>query len=228
MTTLKEEANNLLAAIEAQLITEFKKPSFSCSCHRRNECHHRANFLLMGIREKTRGKGVWVTLSFVSMLLTTWLLVGTIVQEYHSTSNFLLLFFTALPLCSTLFILPSTSAPKDISIESIDHVVRFLQERNFNEIGPLRDSINLFERCARSRTTTLKWLAGLVWAGFFYVFTHCNDQPPSVAITNLYIAMFLGTIAVYLCVWGYEASVEKVFSVAKFGCNELERRKQTK
>ena len=113
--------------------------------------------------------------------------------------------------------------------QTVQFVVKHLYEREFSrtkDVELLRNSIKPFEERARSRVSALKWLVGLLWAGFVYVFSRGIDpfmSTPSEYISYAFMSawLFMGVIAAYLCVWGYEAALDKLFRAIEFGCNDF-------
>jgi hypothetical protein len=123
-----------------------------------------------------------------------------------------------------------------ISANSIAFVTDHLRSRGFEDakdLDLLKKSIKPIEDRARSRVTVLKWLVGLLWAGFIYTFSKSLEAPPASInkfTTNVVTLAFLLFLvgAAYVLAWGYEASLDKLFRLVEFGCNELTHLLQTR
>ncbi len=46
---------------------------------------------------------------------------------------------------------------------------------------------------------------------------------PAELMSNAFVSawLFIGAVFAYLCVWGYEASLDKLFRSIEFGCNDF-------
>jgi hypothetical protein len=133
------------------------------------------------------------------------------------------------PVFLVVFALPSMYGDSGVSQQTIHFVVEHLRGRGFScckDIELLNKSVKLFEERARSRVSALKWIVGLLWAGSIYAFSKGIDasmSSPAAYMSYVFMSawLFMGVIAAYLCVWGYEASLDKLFRAVEFGCNDF-------
>lgn len=184
-------------------------------------------FLSLGVTEKTKSASLWAFLSFSFLLLGLWLINKSGLSNTIVT-NFIFYASTLISMVMVLFAVPSMYGTSGISQESVDFVVKHLHSRGFTDakdLDLLKKSIKPFEDRARSRVTLLKWLVGLLWAGFIYFFTKSTGTTAVVSnsfMENLLTttALFLTVAVAYIVVWGYEASLDKVFRLVEFGCND--------
>ncbi|MEN8616365.1 hypothetical protein [Shewanella baltica] len=185
-------------------------------------------FLKMGINEKTKGASVWAFLSLVFMIFGAWL-VDTLGLANTVAATWTLLLAMISPLFLVVFAMPSTYGDHGVSQQTVAFIVKHLGTRSFSSVEAvelLKKSVKPFEDRARSRVSTLKWLVGLLWACFTYTFLKGIETPiPNSSGLMSYVFMsfwlFMGVIVVYLCVWGYEASLDKLFRSIEFGCNDF-------
>lgn len=187
-----------------------------------------AKFLRMGLGEKTKGAAVWAFLSFAFMMLGAWLVKNSGIAKTEA-ANMVMLASMIAPMFLVVFALPSMYGDSGVSPKTVQFVVDLLHARGFScvkDVELLKKSVKPFEERARSRVSALKWLAGLLWAGFIYTFSKGNEasiSTPSAYMSYIFTSawLFMGVIAAYLCVWGYEASLDKLFRAIEFGCNDF-------
>ena len=133
------------------------------------------------------------------------------------------------PMFLVIFALPSMYGNSGVSPEIVQFIVEHLYKRGFScakDVELVQKSIKSFEDRARSRVNALKWLVGLLWAGFIYSFSkgiELSISTPSTLMSYAFmsVCLLLGVIFAYLCVWGYEASLDKLFRAIDFGCNDF-------
>jgi len=187
-----------------------------------------AKFLKMGMSEKTKGASVWAFLSFAFMMLGAWLINNTGIAKTEA-ANMVMLASMIAPMFLVVFALPSMYGDSGVSPKNVQFVVELLHDRGFscaNDVELLKQSIKPFEDRARSRVSALKWLVGLLWASFIFAFSKgievsMSILPAFVSYVFMSAWLFMGVIASYLCVWGYEASLDKLFRAIEFGCNDF-------
>lgn len=184
-------------------------------------------FLKIGMAEKTKSASVWAFISFAFLIFGTWFVNNSGIAQTES-ANYVMLACMIIPIFLVVFTLPSMYGARGISQNSISFVTDHLQSRGFEDVinlDLLKKSIKSIEDRARSRVTVLKWLVGLLWAGFMYTFTKSLEAPPASATqftSNIVILAFLMFLvgAAYVLVWGYEASLDKLFQLVELGCND--------
>jgi hypothetical protein len=185
-------------------------------------------FLKMGINEKTKGASVWAFLSFLFMILGAWL-VNALGMANTDMATGILLFAMISPFFLVVFAMPSMYGDYGVSQQTVAFIVKHLGTRSFSSVEAvelLQRSVKPFEDRARSRVSALKWLVGLLWACFTYTFLKGIETPiPNSSGLMSYVFMsawlFMGVMVAYLCVWGYEASLDKLFRSIEFGCNDF-------
>lgn len=220
------EALFLLRVIEAHLIGE-RVNSISLIENSKRLLWYPLKFLKLGMAEKTKSASVWSVISFAFMIIGAWFADNAGIAKTEA-ANYVMLACMITPIFLVVFALPSMYGASGISAKSITFVTDHLRSRGFEDaqdIDLLKKSIKPIEDRARSRVTVLKWLVGLLWAGFMYTFSKSIETPPAPAIqftTNIAILAFLLFLvgAAYVLVWGYEASLDKLFRLVEFGCND--------
>jgi hypothetical protein len=185
-------------------------------------------FLRMGMAEKTRGAMLWSFLSFASLMIGA-ALVNNAGAARTEVANWIMISSMVAPMFLVVFAMPSMYADSGVRQASVSFIVKHLQARGFSnttDVELLKKSLKPFEERARARVTVLKWLVGLVWAAFMYMFTKGIDasagtpeQLRAYAFGSAFLFMFV--IGAYLLVWGYEASLDKLFRLIEFGCNDF-------
>ena len=188
-----------------------------------------AKFLKMGMGEKIKGASVWTFLSFACMILGVWLTNSSGIAKTEA-ANMVLLVSMIAPMFLVVFALPSMYGDSGVSPKTVQFVAEFLCARGFScarDAELLKQSVKPFEERARSRVSALKWLVGLLWAGFIYSFSKGIDNTstltPAEFTSYMFMSawLFVGVIAAYLCVWGYEAALDKLFRAIDFGFNDF-------
>ncbi len=173
-------------------------------------------FLKMGIEEKLSGAFVWAFLSFAFMMLGAWFVNNAGVAKTE-VANGVMFATMIVPLFLVVFPMPSTYGHSGVTQATVEFVVQHLQSRGFSrvkDIELLKKSLKPFEDRCHSRVNILKWLVGLLWAGFTYTYSKGIDH--SIAslsdfMSFAFVSAFLlfGVIIAYLCVWGYDAAVDR-------------------
>lgn len=181
-------------------------------------------FLKLGMSEKIKSVVLYVVLS------NTCLALGWFVQissgTYQAKVQYIMMMMSMIvPLFYVIFALPSRYIASGIAQTSVDFVEQHLYLRGFSDLKDielLKKTIKPLEDRARSRVTILKWLVGLLWAGFIYTFSRSIDagamQPISYIMTLA--PLLVAVAAAYIMVWGYEVSLDKLFRLVEFGCND--------
>jgi hypothetical protein len=221
------ESLNLVRAVEAHLVSE-SDSNIPLLSYFKRLIWLPGKFLMMGISEKTKGASVWAFLSFAFLMLGAWLINNSGIAKTE-VANIVMLAAMIIPMFLVTFAMPSIYGNSGINQNTITFVVQHMQARGFSNskhIELLKNSVKLFEDRARSRVNVLKWLVGLLWAGFMYTFSKGFEQSMSspaelmsYAFTSAWL--FLSVIGAYLCVWGYDAALDKLFRAIEFGCNDL-------
>jgi len=185
-------------------------------------------FLKMGIDEKLSGAFAWAFLSFAFMMIGAWFVNNAGVAKTEIADG-IMLATMIVPLFLVVFPMPSIYGHSGVTQETVEFVVQHLQSHGFTrvkDIDLLKKSIKPFEDRCRSRVNLLKGLVGLLWAGFTYAyskgFEHSMSTPSefmSFVFTSAFL--FFGVIIAYLCVWGYDAAVDRLFRSIEFGCNDF-------
>jgi hypothetical protein len=220
------EALFLLRVIESHLIGE-RESSIPLLENSKRLLWYPLKFLKLGMAEKTKSASVWSFISFAFLIFGVWVVNNSGIAKTEA-ANYVMLACMIIPMFLVVFALPSMYGASGISQNSITFVTHHLRSRGFEDakdLDLLKKSIKPFEDRARSRVTVLKWLVGLLWAGFMYTFSKSLEVPPASATqftTNVFILAFLlfSVGAAYVLVWGYEASLDKLFRLVEFGCND--------
>lgn len=190
-------------------------------------------FLTIGIKEKLRATNTWANLAFVLMALLTFFLTKSGIQKVQTFNvnliNLILIVSFVVPLFLVIFSLPSIYGHSGVSQESVDFVVKHLQKRGFThakDIELLKKSVKVFEDRCRARVNALKWLVGLLWASFIYMYSKGLEHtitPPTELLSYLItsVLLFLAVVFGYFGVWGYDAALDKLFRTIEFGCNDF-------
>ncbi|MHB1203071.1 MAG: hypothetical protein ACYCZC_08010 [Acidithiobacillus sp.] len=221
------ESINLVRAVEAHLVSETNSniPLFS---YLKRLIWLPAKFLKMGVSEKTKGASVWAFLSFAFIMLGAWFINNSGIAKTEA-ANIVMLAAMIIPMFLVTFAMPSMYGDSGVTQNTIRFTVSFLQARGFTntkDIELLKKSVKLFEDRARSRVNVLKWLVGLLWAGFMFTFSKGFEQSmasPAELMSYAFMSasLLMLVIAAYLCVWGYDAALDKLFRAIEFGCNDL-------
>jgi hypothetical protein len=220
------ESNTIVKAVEAHLVSETESaiPVFGY-CKR--IIWLPTKFLKVGIDEKLKGAVIWIFLSFSLMMLGRWFVRDAgITKTEISNAIALVAMFASLLLVT--FAMPSIYGHSGVSQKSVEFVVKHLQTRGFasaKDIDLLKKTTKSFEDRCRSRVNALKWLVGLLWAGFIYTFSkgfeHTMTNPSEIMSYGFVSAsLLMGVTIAYLCVWGYDAALDKLFRAIEFGCND--------
>jgi hypothetical protein len=220
------EALLLIRAIETHLIGERESSIPLFDYVMRLLCYP-LKFLKLGMAEKTKSASVWFSISLVFLILGAWLVDNAGIAKTEA-ATYLMRACMITPMFLVVFALPSMYAAGGISANSIEFVTDHLESRGFEDekdLDLLKKSIKPIEDRARSRVTVLKWLVGLLWTGFIYTFSKSLEAPPASTTqftTNVVTLAFLLFLvgAAYVLVWGYEASLDKLFRLVEFGCND--------
>jgi hypothetical protein len=165
------ESLNLVRAVEAHLVSE-SDSNIPLLSYFKRLIWLPGKFLMMGISEKTKGASVWAFLSFAFLMLGAWLINNSGIAKTE-VANIVMLAAMIIPMFLVTFAMPSIYGNSGINQNTITFVVQHMQARGFSNskhIELLKNSVKLFEDRARSRVNVLKWLVGLLWAGFMYTF----------------------------------------------------------
>lgn len=221
------ESNIIVRAVEAHLVQETDStiPVFG---YVKRLVWLPTKFLKMGIDEKLSGAFAWAFLSFAFMMLGAWFVTQSGVANAE-IANGLRLATMIVPLFLVIFPMPSIYGHSGVTQPTVEFVVQHLQSRGFTrvkDVDLLKKSLKPFEDRCRSRVNVLKWLAGLLWAGFTYTYSkgieHSLSSPNELMSFAFASALFLfGVTIAYLCVWGYDAAVDRLFRAIEFGCNDF-------
>jgi hypothetical protein len=185
-------------------------------------------FLKIGVDEMLKGPTVWAFLSLAFLGFGGWF-IKDMVGAGIEVTIVVMWIAVIVPLFLVTFAVPSIYGHSGVSQQSVNFVVQHLRARGFkrtNEIELLKKSMKLFEDRCRSRANVLKWLVGLLWAGFTYTFLksveHSMTSPAELVSYAFTSATLLAvTIIAYLGVWGYDAALNKLFRTIEFGCNDF-------
>ncbi|MCU7977809.1 hypothetical protein L5M43_21610 [Shewanella sp. SW36] len=221
------EALILVRSVEAHIVSEIDSDIHLFSYIKRL-LWLPTKFLQMGINEKIKDASVWAFLSFIFMILGAWLINTLGIANTDAAIGILLLAMIS-PFFLVVFAMPSMYGDYGVSQQTIAFIVKHLGERSFSSVESielLKKSVKPFEDRARSRVSALKWLVGILWACFTYTFLKGIEAPISnssgvMAYVLMSAWLFVGIIVAYLCVWGYEASLDKLFRAIEFGCNDF-------
>jgi len=221
------EAITLVRVVEAHLVSEIDSTIPLVSYFKRL-IWMPTKFLKIGVDEKIKGTFVWAFLSLAFFILGAWFIRDSGVTKTE-VANIIMLIATIVPMFLVTFAMPSMYGDSGVSKNNVEFVVQHLQTRGFasvKDIDYLKNSVKLFEDRSRSRVNVLKWLVRLLWAVFMYMisrFTEHSMSSPTEQISFFFMlaGMFMGVIVSYLCVWGYDAALDKLFRAIEFGCNDF-------
>jgi len=221
------ESNMIIRAVEAHLVKETYS-TIPVLGYFKRLIWLPTKFLRMGVEEKLRGASVWALLSFVAIMLGTWFINDPGAKKTGIESGIIFIAM-AVSLFLVVFSMPSIYGHSGVTEETVKFVVKHLQGRGFTcikDIELLKKSIKLFEDRCRSRANILKWLVGLLWAGFTYAYSKSIEHPIYILGELMPFAfalalLLLGTVFAYLCVWGYDAALDRLFRAIEFGCNDF-------
>lgn len=185
-------------------------------------------FLKMGIAEKTKSMSLWAFLAFIFMIVGGWVVNNTGIARTE-TENVVLLASMIIPVFLIAFALPSFYGHSGVTEDAVKFVEQHLLNSGFKkteEVEFLKKSVKPIEDRSRNRVTALKWIVGLLWAGLLYVFSKglepSRANPAAlVSYTKASMGLLIAVIAAYLVVWGYEASLDRLFRAIEFGCNDF-------
>lgn len=223
------EALTLVEAVEAHLVGETVS-DIRLFSYLKRLVWLPTKFLGMGMREKTKGTTVWTIFAVALMVMGLWLVEGSSGVAKTEAVNIVLLVSVIIPTFLVVFALPSIYGDSGVSPKTVQFIAEYLCARGFScakDVELLKQSVKPLEERARSRVGALKWLVGLLWAGFIYIFSKGIDNASTIAQAELMsymfmsVGLFLGAIAAYLCVWGYEAALDKLFRAIDFGVTDF-------
>jgi hypothetical protein len=235
------EADKLIRATEAQLIGErdpidHKVSSVMLQLYMNLQIYKNRlvwfppKFLGMGISEILKSIYVWFMLTgFAFLILVAWFSNNPINVQTEAISKVAFWLILLFPMFLVIFAMPSGYGDSGVSSENVEFVANHLKGQGFQtakEIELLQKSVKPREDRVRSRVTALKWIVSLIWAGFIYTvpkdwFVKTTPIHP-VQIQIVYSAILLLLVVLtYLCVWGYEAALDKLFRAIEFGCNDF-------
>lgn len=220
------QANELIRKVEAHLVKE-QDNTIPIYGSVKRIIWLPIKFLKMGVDEKFRGAFSWSILSFLFMMLGNWLIQKSNIAQTE-LANIVLLGAMVMPLFLVTFAMPSTYGHSYVSKKAIDLVMEYLHDLNISttrDIDLLQKSLQKFEARCQARVNALKWLVGLLWAGFIYAYSKAVDMavadPSSTVPMAFDLAIFLLSISGgYLCVWGYDAALNRLFRTIDFGCHD--------
>jgi hypothetical protein len=221
------EANMIVRVVEAHLVqdTDSTIPVFG---YVKRLVWLPTKFLKMGVDEKLNGAFSWAFLSFAFLMVGAWFVNESGIAKTE-TANGIMLTAMIVPLFLVVFQMPSIYGHSGVTQKTVEFVVQVLQSRGFSrvkEIDLLKKSLKPYEDRCRSRVNVLKWLVGLLWAGFTYTYSKGieNSLSSPSELMSFAVAsalLLLGVTIAYLCVWGYDAAVDRLFRAIEFGCNDF-------
>lgn len=220
------ETLTLLRAIELHLLGG-RESNFPLIENLKRFLWYPIKFLKLGIAEKTKSVSIWVFLSF-SLLMLGASVVDTLGIAKTEVANIVLLSCAIVPIPLIIFAMPSMHNISGLSLSDIEFVELHLRTHGFNDekdIELLKKSIKPIEERARSRVIALKWFTGSLWAGLIYTFSKSVEIPATTATqltSHLFFnaSLIFAVVTAYIVAWGYEASLDKLFRLIEFGCND--------
>jgi hypothetical protein len=216
----------LIRAVEAHIVGE-ADPRIPIFSYLQRVAWLPVKFLWLGIHEKMKSVTIWTLMTVPLLFLFTWAL-----KESHLAStevaSFVIFAAAGVPLFLVVFAVPSIYCDSGVTAKDVEFVVKHLGYRGVHasDVELLQKSIKPFEDRTRAKVTVLKWLVGLPWAVFTFLLAKLLEfagaSPVQIQIHAIDAAvLFWGILFAYLCVRGYEASVDKLFRAIEFGCNEF-------
>lgn len=221
------EASSLVRAVEAELVGE-RESGIRLFAYLQRLIWFPLKFLKIGISEKTKGASLWAYLASAFLVLGAWVINNSGIA-HTEVANAVLWVAMIAPMFLVVFSMPSLYGNSGIAPSAVRFVAEHLQSRGFSsasDVELLKKSVKPFEERARARVTVLKWLVGLLWAGFIYMLAKSMELPlplPSHFLSYAQASAWLlaCTFFAYLVVWDYEASLDKLFRAIEFGCNDF-------
>ncbi len=181
-------------------------------------------FTWKGIRQSDAGKAV-VKFTMVALLVIA--LVATARGLFDASTNAALreiymLAIMLLPIALTAFALPSTYMRADGGPDLVEHLQTWLRKRDQGRdayLTGLKENLLLSEGRAKTRLGVMRFVLGLLWAGWAWFFSQIDlTRPPiaypvtsSSAMFDL-AALFLSLAAIFFVVEGYARAVEIIFA----------------
>jgi hypothetical protein len=217
----------LIIAVEAHLIDE-QLSQWKFVSYFQRLIWFPFKFLKLGMAEKIKAIQDYAFIAFALLAIGAWVINNSGVARTE-VANAIMLAADVIPVFLVMFALPSMYAHSGIDEKTVSFVKAHLQNRGFStekEIDILQKSLKPIESRARERVTAFKWLVGLVWAGFIYTLSQGQEllkTTPSQFTSYIYVAtgLLIATLSAYFVVWGYEASLDKLFRAIEFGCNDF-------
>lgn len=219
------ESLSIIMAVEAHLIGE-KLNQYKIVNLLQRLIWFPLKFLQLGMSEKTKGISTWTFMVFAFLVVGGLVINNSGIAKTEIAST-IILGAEIIPIFLVVFAMPSTYAHSGINQESVDFVKQYLIDRGFSsdkQIEILKKSLKVIEDKSRARVIALKWLTGLVWAGFVYNLSKENNLSTltqSEILAQMQIFAGLALLIAYFCVWGYEASLDKLFRTIEFGSNDF-------
>jgi hypothetical protein len=221
------ESLSIIMEVEAHLIGE-KLNQYKILSYLQRLIWFPLKFLKIGISEKAKGISTYTFIAFAFLVLVGFIVSNSELAKTEFAS-ILLLFAEIVPIFLVVFAMPSTYAHSGIDEHSVSFVKQYLFSRGFStetQIDILKKSLKPIEDKSRERVVALKWLVGLVWAGFIYNLSKESNlskltQSEILAQMKISVGLAFALIAAYFCVWGYEASLDKLFRTIEFGSNDF-------
>ena len=185
-------------------------------------------FLKMGINQLFALLFRWAFLAG-ALLIAIWIL-DKFDLVTMTPSNFGLFMNIAIfiPIFALVFGLPSTfvtmGIPQEIPIALAVqlNLVRGIRDRS--EIEAIQKVIDIYEKRARARLSTMKWMVKLAWLSAIYFLVKILDSiilgssqfPGLNGLMTISVLLALGG---YVLVWGYEAAVDRLFQTVEIALN---------
>ena len=221
------ESLSIIMAVEAHLIGE-KLYQYKILSYLQRLIWFPLKFLKIGISEKTKGISTYTFITFAFLVVGSFIVSDSGLAKTEFAS-IILLCAEIVPIFLVVFAMPSTYAHSGVDEHSVSFVKKYLISRGFStetQIDILKKSLKPIEDKSRERVVALKWLVGLVWAGFVYNLSKENNlstytQSEILVHMQIFAGLAFALLTAYFCVWGYEASLDKLFRTIEFGSNDF-------
>lgn len=221
------ESLSIIMAVEAHLIGE-KLHHYEIVNFLQRLIWFPLKFLKLGMSEKTKGLFIWSFIGSAFLVVVSLFIYNSGIAKTEMASN-IILCAEIIPIFLVVFAMPSTYAHSGVNQQSVDFVKQYLIDRGYSsdkQIEILKKSLKVIEDKSRERVIALKWITGLIWAGFVYNLSKENNlstlnQSEILAQLQIIAGLTFALMIAYFCVWGYEASLNKLFRTIEFGSNDF-------
>lgn len=170
-------------------------------------------------------------LSIFALLFATWM--SSKFSEVGATAlvPYLLPFSILIPVVISMFSAPSSytfCGIKGIHLDVVTGILRNANIQSPEQIKPLKDSLQAFEKRTQVRIIGLRLFMALCWSGCIYLYSEFNklaqltQKSPSLPDVYFLLFSFLAILVLYVAIESYSKVATLIFRAAYVGCNEHE------